>query len=77
VAELRLLVEAGLEPAQALAAATSRAAAHLGLGDTGRVEPGARADLLLVDGDPVADLAALERVRLVARDGWVAENSPA
>jgi len=77
VAELRLLVEAGLEPAQALAAATSRPAAHLGLGDTGRVEPGARADLLLVDGDPLADLAALERVRLVTRDGWLAENSPA
>src|SRR5829696_762825 len=77
VAELRLLVEAGLEPAQALAAATSRPAAHLGLGDTGRVEPGARADLLLVEGDPLADLAALERVRLVTRDGWVAENSPA
>src|SRR5215211_5783017 len=77
LAELRLLVEAGLEPAQALAAATSRAAAHLGLGDTGRVEPGARADLLLVEGDPLADLAALERVRLVTRDGWVAENSPA
>jgi imidazolonepropionase-like amidohydrolase len=75
--ELRLLAEAGLEPAQALAAATSRAAAHLGLGDTGRVEPGARADLLLVDGDPLTDLAALERVRLVTRDGWVAGNSPA
>ena len=75
--ELRLLVEAGLGPAQALAAATSRAAAHLGLGDTGRVEPGAGADLLLVDGDPLADLAALERVRLVTRDGWVAENSRA
>ena len=77
VAELRLLVEAGLEPAQALAAATSRAAAHLGLDDTGRVEAGARADLLLVDGDPLADLAALERVRLVTRDGWFPENSGA
>ena len=77
VAELRLLVEAGLEPAQALAAATSRAAAHLGLDDTGRVEAGARADLLLVDGDPLAGLDALERVRLVTRDGWVAENSVA
>jgi imidazolonepropionase-like amidohydrolase len=77
VRELRLLVEAGLEPGQALAAATSRAAAHLGLDDRGRVEPGARADLLLVDGDPLADLANLERVRLVTRDGWVAENFPA
>src|SRR5215218_293727 len=76
VDELRLLVEAGLDPTHALAAATSRAAAHLGQHDTGRVEPGARADLLLVDGDPLADLANLERVRLVARDGWVAGNSP-
>jgi imidazolonepropionase-like amidohydrolase len=75
VAELRLLAEAGLEPGQALAAATFRAAAHLGLDDTGRVEAGARADLLLVDGDPLADLDALERVRLVTRDGWPAENS--
>jgi imidazolonepropionase-like amidohydrolase len=73
--ELRLLVEAGLRPAQALAAATSLAAAHLGLVGTGRVVAGARADLLLVDGDPLADLAALSRVRLVTRDGWVAGNS--
>jgi imidazolonepropionase-like amidohydrolase len=77
VRELRLLVGAGLEPGRALAAATSLAAAHLGLDDTGRVEPGAWADLLLVDGDPLTDLANLERVRLVARDGWVAGNSPA
>jgi len=74
VEELRLLVEAGLDPAQALATATSRAAAHLGLDDTGRIEPGARADLLLVDGDPLADLANLEQVRLVTRDGWVANS---
>jgi imidazolonepropionase-like amidohydrolase len=73
--ELRLLVEAGLSPGQALAAATSLAAAHLGLAGTGRVVPAARADLLLVDGDPLADLSALSRVRLVTRDGWVAANS--
>jgi imidazolonepropionase-like amidohydrolase len=73
--ELRLLVEAGLPPPQALAAATSLAAAHLGLAGAGRVVAGARADLLLVDGDPLADLAALSRVRLVTRDGWVAANS--
>jgi imidazolonepropionase-like amidohydrolase len=70
--ELRLLVEAGLTPGQALAAATSLAAAHLGLAGAGRVATGARADLLLVEGDPLADLAALSRVRLVTRDGWVA-----
>jgi imidazolonepropionase-like amidohydrolase len=75
VEELRLLVEAGLSAGQALAAATSVAAAHLGLDDAGRIAPGARADLLLVDGDPMTDLGALERVRLVTRDGWVAANS--
>jgi imidazolonepropionase-like amidohydrolase len=75
VEELRLLVEAGLAPERALAAATSLAAAHLGLAGVGVVAPGARADLLLVDGDPLEDLAALSRVRLVTRDGWVAANS--
>jgi imidazolonepropionase-like amidohydrolase len=73
--ELRLLVEAGLDPGRALAAATSLAADHLGLAGLGRVGPGATADLLLVDGDPLADLDALSRVRLVTRDGLVAANS--
>jgi imidazolonepropionase-like amidohydrolase len=73
--ELRLLVEAGLDPGQALAAATSLAADHLGLAGLGRVAPAATADLLLVDGDPLADLNALTRVRLVTRDGRVAANS--
>jgi imidazolonepropionase-like amidohydrolase len=75
VEELALLVEAGLRPEQAVAAATSLAADHLGLAGAGRVAPGARADLLLVDGDPLADLEALSRVRLVTRDGHVAANS--
>jgi imidazolonepropionase-like amidohydrolase len=75
VEELRLLVQAGLAPERALAAATSLAAAHLGLAGVGVVAPGARADLLLVDGDPLEDLTALARVRLVTRDGWVAANS--
>jgi imidazolonepropionase-like amidohydrolase len=75
VAELRLLVEAGLDPGRALAAATSLAAAHLGLDGGGRIVPGARADLLLVEGDPLTNLGALERVRLVARDGHLPANS--
>jgi imidazolonepropionase-like amidohydrolase len=75
VEELRLLVGAGLAPGQALAAATSLAAAHLGLAGTGRVAPEARADLLVVDGDPLEDLTALERVLLVTRDGHPAAKS--
>jgi imidazolonepropionase-like amidohydrolase len=77
VEELRLLVAAGLSPAQALAAATSAAADHLGLAGAGRVTPGAAADLLLVAGDPLTDLAALASVRLVTRDGRVASTAAA
>jgi len=70
--ELELLVEAGLSPAGAVAAATSLAAEHLGLPATGRVAPGWVADLLMVDGDPLEDPRALIRPRLVSRAGWIA-----
>ena len=49
--ELQLLVTAGLTPVQALRAATATPARRFGLTDRGRITPGARADLLLVDGD--------------------------
>jgi imidazolonepropionase-like amidohydrolase len=57
--ELELLVQAGLSPAAALAAATSVAADAFGLTDRGRIAPGRRADLLLVDGDPTVDVSCL------------------
>jgi imidazolonepropionase-like amidohydrolase len=56
--ELALLAEAGLSPAQALSAATSVPAHVFGLTDRGRIAPGLRADLLLVDGDPTGDIHA-------------------
>ena len=60
--ELALLVQAGLTPLQALRAATAHGAALMRLADRGRIAPGAAADLLLVDGDPGADIArAAER----------------
>lgn len=65
--ELRLMVEHGLSPAEALRAATVHAAALLGLGEqTGRIAPGLAADLLLVAGDPLADITVLERPQLIA-----------
>ena len=68
--ELRLMVEAGATPQQALRFGTSASAELLGLGDeVGTLEPGKRADLLAVDGDPTLDIQALRRVRLVLRDG--------
>lgn len=63
--ELALLVEAGLTPAQALNAATRVPADLFGLGDRGAVESGKRADLLLVDGDPTADISASRNIRSV------------
>jgi imidazolonepropionase-like amidohydrolase len=54
--ELELLVDAGLSPAQALGAATAVPARVFGLADRGRIAPGLRADLLLVDGDPLDDI---------------------
>jgi imidazolonepropionase-like amidohydrolase len=60
------LVNGGMSAADALASATGLAAAACGLGDRmGRVAPGFDADLLLVAGDPLADIAALRSVEAV------------
>ena len=67
--ELALVVKAGMTPVEALAAATSVTAAVFGLEDRGRIAPGLRADLLLVDGDPTADIAATRRIAGVWRGG--------
>jgi len=68
--ELALLAEAGLPPLAIIAAATETPARMLGLEDEiGQVEPGYRADLLIVDGDPLADAGALSRPAWVIRAG--------
>lgn len=68
--ELKLMVEAGATPQQALKFGTSGAARLLGLGDElGTLGPGKRADVLAVGGDPLRDIHALDEVRLVLRDG--------
>jgi imidazolonepropionase-like amidohydrolase len=67
--ELELLVRAGLTPAEALTAATSRPADVFGLTDRGRIAPGLRADLLLVDGDPTVDITATTKIVDVWRRG--------
>lgn len=63
--ELELLVDAGLSAADALRSATSLAAEAFGLADRGVIAPGKRADLALVDGDPVRDIGAVSRVTAV------------
>lgn len=67
--ELALLVAAGLSPTQALVAATSAPAARFGLADRGRIAPGLLADLVLVQGDPTADITATRKIQGVWRAG--------
>lgn len=67
--ELAALVEAGLTPAAALAAATSAPAAAFRLGQRGCVATGCKADLLLVEGDPTRDITATRRIVEVWKDG--------
>ena len=67
--ELQLLVAAGLTPVEALRAATSTPARRFGLADRGRIVAGARADLLLVDGDPTTSISDTLSIRAVWRRG--------
>jgi imidazolonepropionase-like amidohydrolase len=75
--ELELLVGAGLTPAEALAAATSTPAATFGLRDRGRIAPGLRADLVMVDGDPLQSITATRRIAMVWKAGRVVERRTA
>ena len=73
--ELELLVAAGLAPIEALAAATSVPARHFTLTDRGRIAPGLRADLMLVAGDPLADITATREIVAIWKNGFRIERS--
>jgi imidazolonepropionase-like amidohydrolase len=64
------MVKYGLTPAQAIRSATSDAAELLGRGSSvGKIAPGYLADLIAVEGDPLADVRVFERVRFVMKGG--------
>ena len=70
--ELELYVAGGLTPAQALKSATSDAADLLGIAArTGTIQLGKDADLVLLSGDPLADIRATRRILNVVRGGVV------
>ncbi|UOQ76292.1 amidohydrolase family protein [Hymenobacter sp. 5516J-16] len=70
--EFRYMVEAGMPPLQALRAATVNAAELLGQTPAlGTLEPGKLADVVAVEGDPVQDINAMQRVRFVMKQGVV------
>jgi len=73
--EFAVMVRLGLTPLQAIQAATVNAADLLGWsGKVGSLEPGAWADIVAVDGDPVKDVTTLERVKFVMKGGEVVRN---
>lgn len=74
-AEFSRMVELGMTPMQAIQAATSRAAELLErTGQLGVIAPGAYADVVAVDGDPLANIKVLENVGFVMKDGKVFKN---
>ncbi len=74
--ELELMVEAGLTPMEALVAATRRAAEMLEAEDIfGTVEPGKRADLLILGRDPLKDIRNTRTLEVVIRGGAVIDRS--
>ncbi|HUG95122.1 MAG TPA: amidohydrolase family protein [Pleomorphomonadaceae bacterium] len=76
VSELELYVAHGMRPLAALGSATIETAALFGLTDVGLVEEGQVADLLVIDGDPLATLATLRSPRVVIRGGMPVDPLP-
>ncbi len=73
--EFAVMVKLGLTPLQAIQAATINAADLLGWsGKVGSLEPGAWADIVAVDGDPLQDVTTLEQVKFVMKGGEVVKN---
>jgi imidazolonepropionase-like amidohydrolase len=73
--EFSRMVDAGMQPMQAIKAATSMAAELLDMkGKLGEISPGALADIVAVPGDPLQDITALEHVGFVMKDGKVYKN---
>jgi len=70
--ELKLYVEAGLTPAKALRTATSESAQIIGVGDQlGKIAPGYIADIIIIDGDPLANISDSRNVNTVIQMGKV------
>ena len=73
--EFVYMVEGGATPLDAIRSATLAGAQLLGMSDKlGQVEPGFLADLIAVETDPLQDISALQRVKLVMKDGVIYKN---
>ncbi len=67
--ELELLVRLGLSPREALAAATNNYSLQLGWNELGLIAPGRRADILVLDSDPTANIWNARRISGIILDG--------
>jgi enamidase len=73
--ELELLVDSGIDSLSAITIGTKKSAENLGRGnDLGTVEEGKLADIIVVDGDPLLDMGATKKIKLVIKDGKVLFN---
>ncbi len=76
--EVKMHVDMGMTPSRAIGATTRVNAQIIGKGrDTGTVEPGKHADIIVVEGNPLFDIVALSRVEIVMKDGVVYKGGPA
>ena len=73
---LELYVEAGLTPMQAIESATRVPARSMRITDTGTVEEGKRADMLVLTADPLADISNIRKLKWVIANGRVLEPAP-
>jgi len=75
--EFKLMVDLGMQPMDALRAATGNAADLFGIAQkTGTLEKGKCADVIAMPGDPTADITATERVSFVMKEGKIIRNGP-
>ena len=75
--EFKLMVDLGMQPIEALKAATGNAADLFGIAQkTGTLEKGKLADVIAMPGDPTADITATERVSFVMKEGKIIRNGP-
>jgi imidazolonepropionase-like amidohydrolase len=75
--ELKVFVDHGMTPQQAIIDATRINARIMGIPDLGTIEPGKLADVIAVEGNPLFDITALAQVKVVVKDGVIYKGGPA
>jgi hypothetical protein len=73
--ELEMLVRLGLTPREALAAATNNYALQFGWNELGQITPGRRADILVVDGNPAANIWNARRISGIVLEGNIIDRN--